>query len=369
MKCLQNLVGWKDHYDTNEIPHLPNEIRVSESGEFYQEKHPAMRLDLIKACLPSNRDLAEYLQEIGKSAVTEVLNDIRTDGKMARARRQLLANDIILTHGGLTNIPNEGRFVGIAFEPRTETGVKIALNKFALQLSQAQSLLKVYLYHSHRETPIKVFDFDSTQKGHFIWKDLQWELKDEELTGGIFYVGYYQDDLIGNAIKYDKLNWQTGFCRTCDGGRNQRRYSEIQKHVRMTSFYVPRNETDPNKLMFNPLKAVNDHTNNWGFNFNISVNCDLDDFFCNNRIILKNAIALRTIYKILKDISYSQQINYIEEQLKTMIIRDLEGDKATNYINIADQYQNEIKGLDFDLSGISHICLPCTEKGITYGVV
>ena len=112
--CLGGLIGWKNHYDTNEIPVLPTDLTESETGEYYQEIHPAMRLDLIKSTLPKNRDLAEYLQETEDGAVIKLLNDL-TEGKhLKRIGKTILSNDVIYNTAGWVNdtVINESRFVG-----------------------------------------------------------------------------------------------------------------------------------------------------------------------------------------------------------------------------------------------------------------
>ena len=50
--CLRGLIGWKDHFDLTDIPALGAALNDSESGEYYQEKHPAVSLELISAMLP-----------------------------------------------------------------------------------------------------------------------------------------------------------------------------------------------------------------------------------------------------------------------------------------------------------------------------
>lgn len=373
-ECLKKMIGWKDHYDLTEIPALNPDLKVSETGEFYQEKHPALRLDLIKSTLPSNRDLEEYLEEVEDSAITELLREIVTMKQMDKVGKEIVANDIIVNSEGFRDkkIINEGRFVGVRFRLEHEIGIKATINRLALQLTNAQNPLKIYVYHSHREEPLKEIDFVSTKLNSFNWMEVALDLMadDKELSGGSFFIGYYQDDLIGQAIQYDKLNWKTGFCGTCDGGSALRRYTSVSRHCNMRSFYVPANSLDSNRKMFDPDSIIESDTTNWGFNFNVSIKCDLTNFWCDNRLSLVNALGLRVTYKILKDISYSTQINHIEEQLKMMIIRDLEGDKETNYINIADQYQKALKAVKFDHSAINSVCLPCSvNSGVRYGVV
>ena len=206
----------------------------------------------------------------------------------------------------------------------------------------------------------------------FNWIDAQLDMlaDDKDLSGGSFYLGYYQDDLTGQAVKYDKLNWRTGYCGSCDGGIKQAKYTSVAKYVNMQAFYVPQPNLDPTRKMFDPSSIVETDENNWGFNFNISVKCDLTNFWCDNRLTLKNVLALKMTYKVLKDISFTMEINHVEEQLKMMIIRDLEGDVETKYVNLVSQYHRAIKALRLDQGGINEICIPCSIKsGVSYGTM
>jgi len=85
---------------------------------------------------------------------------------------------------------------------------------------------------------------------------------------------------------------------------------------------------------------------------------------------LKNALYLKVLMKILKKIQYSMETNFVEEQLKMMITRDLEGDKETRYINIPMQYEKALKALKFEFSSVNKICLPCSmNTGVSYGTM
>lgn len=376
-ECLKGLVGWQDHYDATEIPALPAELTESETGEYYQERHPALRLDLIKATLPSNRDLGDYLKGVEDGAVTQILNDLMESKELARTSKTVVANDVIYNSEGWINdvVVNESRFVGVRFRLLLSVGLKAVINRLALQLTQSQTKLPIYLYHSHKAKYLAKLEYTTTQGGEFKWVEVSDELElhadDADLSGGSFFLGYYQDDLTGQAVQYKKLNWRSGYCGGCDGGVNQRRYTSITKYVDMQPFYVPNASQSTDKdYMFDPSAIIEVDDNNWGFNFNISVNCDLTNFWCDNRKSLKNIIALQVTIKILKDMQFSQQINHIEEQLKMMIIRDLEGDKETKYINLYQQYSRAVKALKFNHSSISKVCLPCsTNSGVSYGVV
>lgn len=374
--CLRDLIGWKDHFDTNEIPGLSNNLKTSISGEFYQEKHAALKLDLIKSMLPENKDLEEYLQETEDAAIVQMLNDISTEKELSGTTKSLVQNDVIYNSVGWAKdtIVSQSRFVGIRFRLKHLIGLKVIINRFALQLDTTQGApgLTVYLYHSSKNDYIGSYAMVGNVPNSFNWREIgaQLHADDIDLSGGYFYLGYYQDDLVGQAINYEKLDWDKGYCGPCDGGVSQKRYLGLTKFVGMESFYVPNADLLPSKEMFDPSSVIIAGKFNWGFNFNISVVCDLTNFWCDNKMTLRNLLGLKVTQLILNDMKFSMQINHIEEQLKMMIIRDLEGDKETNYINIPDKYERALKAVKMNHSQINNVCLPCSvSSGTSYGVM
>jgi hypothetical protein len=141
--------------------------------------------------------------------------------------------------------------------------------------------------------------------------------------------------------------------------------------MEMRPFYVPNANLSNNRdFMFDPEAVIEVDSTNWGFNFSINVDCDLTQFFCENRRTLRNLLSLKVTIKVLEMIKYSQQINYVEEQIKTMIIRDLEGDVETKYVNLYSRYSRALKAVNFNFSSISKTCIPCDRNsGVTYGMM
>ncbi len=370
--CLKQLIGWKNHHNLIDIPALDPDLNVSETGEYYQEKHPAIKLDTIKAVIPRDKNLSEFLGETVEAAITEMLNELSEQKKIKHVGKEVLANDVIFGNGGwiANTILNESRFVGVRFLPNMSIGLKAQINRFALQATSAQTDLKIYLYHSNKTEPLNIFLHNSTVGGQFNWERVDWELfaDDENLSGGEFFVGYYQDDLSGNAIKYDKLNWSTGMCQVCNGANKEDTYKGLSTYVQMRSFYVPNGSLNVAREMFNPDAAICSDENNWGLNFNVSALCDITNFWCDNRRSLKQLLELKVVEKILKEIQYSKEINYIEERIKNLVIRDLEGDSQTRMRSIAEKYESALKSVRLDNGGINKTCLPPSiNSGIEYG--
>lgn len=373
IECMKGLIGWRNHYDLTDIPALNVSLNSSETGEFYQDYHPALRLDLIKQSLPANRDLDSYLEEKIKTGITQLLNDVSQKRKYDEYAKRVLANDILLNKYGWVNdkITNQGRFVGFRIQVTDEVGLKMIIKKIGTQFIGQTDPVDIYVYHTSKTDELFKKTVTPTGTGAWDWTEINTDLKSEskEYSRGYFYVGYYQDDLVGQAINYKDFDWNKGPCTSCDGGSRISKWRNLMKYMNIQPIYVPNASIDPLKKMFNVEDSFEVNDMNWGLNFNMSAECDLSTFFCEHRNSLKIGLGLKVTYLILKDMEFSQQINYIEESLKHLIIRDLEGDKDTNYVNIADRLNEEITNIVFDHSKISVMCLPCKKKKVNYGVM
>ncbi len=370
---LEKVVGWKDHYDTNEIPSLGVSLNNSTSGEFFNQFHPAMRLDIIKATLPQNRNLVEFLTTIRKDSITELLNDISTDKMAKQSGKGLLSNTIVLDKVGFhkDTIVNNSRFVGFAFTPSLDIGLDLVIKSLGMQFSQPQTKLKIYVYHTSRTKEIQIIEIDTDENYGWSWNelDLRMSADSKEYKGGQFLIGYYQDDLVGQAVNYDKMDWIEGPCGSCDGGISRKRWRGVHELSNLTPFYVPAQDLDPNRLLFDLDKTNTVSRENFGFNFSFNVECNLTNFFIENKKSFKNAIQYKTVIRILEEMKYSNQLNSVEERIRMMILRDLEGDIQTKSTNMYNRMTKAIKAIQFDHSKLSQPCLPgIRQGGVKYGV-
>ena len=92
---LKKVIGWKDHWDTTEIPALPASLTNTESGQYYQEYHPSVRLDYIQALLPSNYPLNTFLDDIETTAINQMLEKMVAQKKLNNAGMDLARNNLI----------------------------------------------------------------------------------------------------------------------------------------------------------------------------------------------------------------------------------------------------------------------------------
>ena len=370
---LKGLIGWRDHWDTAEIPALPASLTATATGEYYDQYHAALRLDYIAAMLPANRTLSDFLDQKETEAITQLLNDIVVKKELANFGKDVVNNTVVANPGGYgqTHI-NEGRFVGVRFAMHEEVGLRAVINRIALHATAAQTDLTIYLYHSHQAAAVATYTFNSTQANAQTWQSIEQAINYDNgtIVGGEWFIGYYQDDLAGNAIKYNKLNWKTGYCNTCDGGRKTAHYQKLAKHVSMSAFYVPASALDAGRNMFDPEDVIYTHTETYGLNFNVSIRCNLTQYLKDNKFAFKTAVGKKVAVSILEMIKFSGQINHVEENLKALIIRDLEGDDVTQAQPLINQLADTIEALNMDMGNLASECLPCARKPRTfYGAI
>lgn len=366
-----NLIGWRQFYDTNKIT-IPSTLTQSDSGEYFQEKHPALDLAIIKTCLPAGRSLDEYLRTTVTSATNGIFNDLLQYRKVREYGKSLLEESLLLNRYGWARdvITNQNRFVGMQIRVGDLTALKAIITEIGLQMNTEETF-NLYLYHSSKTEPLATYERTTTGSAQWDWKKHDIELssfKSELYHGGVFILGYYQEDLTGNAINYSNFNWEKGVCGGCNDS-HIRVWRSIKNNFHVFPMYVP-NGSFTKDEMFDMNDVIYSKTESFGLNMKFSVRCDLTEFFIQNRFAFKNLLSLKVTYTILQMMKFSQEINNVEENIKMMIIRDLEGDIDTKLMNIPTQYHVELKSTSYDVSGLNSKCLSCESDNYTpdYGM-
>ena len=370
---LKKVIGWKNHWDVAEIPALPASLTDTESGQYYQDYHPSVRLDYIQALLPSNYPLETFLDDIETSSLNQLLEKMVVQKKLNNAGMDLARNNLIYDNV-LKNKPiiNEGRFVGVEFYMEPSIGLRAMIHRIGLYLTSAQPSLTLYLYNSLQESAVAAYTFSSTSANSFTWlsQDVILDYSDgSDTSGGVWMLGYYQADLVGQAIQYDSLNWKNGYCRTCDKGLRSTKYNSVSRYVSMSPFYIDATKVPAVGTMFDTDDMIYTYDNNYGFNFNISIKCNLTQFWIDNRLTMTNALGKIVALKVLEMMKASSQVSAIEQNVQINIIRDLEGDSDTRQVPFWAQVERAVKATNLDQANMNGTCVPCARKGASYGAV
>ena len=375
---LKKVVGWKDHY-SSDIPPLSAPLKISESGRKFNDGsfNQLVRLDYIQSMLPSDRPLESFLEEVVEAACNDMLNRVANHKKLTATGKDLVSSKLIhqqIIRGD--QITNEGRFCGVQFRIKDAEGIRATINRVGLYLTSVQPSLTLYLFNSLQEDVVKTVTYTSTKANSFQWletgTDLLIDFDDgSDNSGAVWYLGYYQDDLVGNAIQYKTLNWSNGYCGSCGNNSNSSKsFKKLSKYIDMMPFYVASGSLPTVGKLFSHEDIVECTTNNFGFNFNITVSCNLTRFWIDNRLTFADAIGKMVALKVLEMIATSSQSSSTEQNLQPMALRALEADKETKSTTFLSQVERAVKVIHLDEGNVNNNpCLPCARKGGRTGVL
>ena len=375
-QCMVSLLGWRN--DANpDVPQITNsELLQSDSGLIYNDFHPLLSIENIVNTLPADKTIDNYLAEKVASGISKGLTKVMIEKKLNESTKTLLNSSKLFDGIGRfqDTIISDGSFVGIEVEIFPSYGTKVIIDKIGLQFTQPQTNLPIYIYHTSQIDAIKVVSATTTKQNSLEWLTLSETidfayLSDQYDSGGMFYIGYYQDGISGQAIKKD-FNWMQGPCNTCRGGANAMKiWNERLNFVRVVPVEVESSNLNGIQ-MFDYTKRKYTPVNNFGLNFGVTVQCDVSDYLCEQKFVLTDLIGKQVAVDILNDMKHSTRLNRLANVSQNMIIRDLEGDRETNEPGLAVRLSNSIKAVDFDFSKIDSPCLPCNKKwGIRKGSI
>lgn len=411
------LVGFQSPNDPS-YPALPDYLQASSSGRYINQVHPLCTLENLYNSAPefdkytypdwsaktylkgeivtdndilykASEDLAadypepgavgsdnwietnpfaEWLNSKMDTAITELISDLIRWKKLDHANRSLI--DSLKLFDGLGTISDriikESRFVGFEITISKQEGLMIQVDKMGLQLDAIQASVPIYLYHSSSEDPLKSFNVAVDKANTFNWKSVSDVImkyyEDTHDVDGVFYLGYYEDDLAGEtqAIRRNST-WGKEPCYGCTGW-NHYSWSIWSKHISISAFYVSTAYLGEDQKLFNTEKVVYDNSTNWGMNMAITVSCDMTNFFILNKGIFADALSMKLCLKLLGEIGFTTRMNFINDKTRALALAELSESDKDSFVN---KYLNELKALSLDLSGMSSDCLPCeSRKGI-----
>lgn len=379
---LKKVVGWGNDV-TGETPDFPTSLTDSESGQKYQQfKSDLVRIDYIVALLRPNYvgGVEAYLDDVETDAITILLNKLVEAKKWGDTGKEIVRNNLILPNvirGD--SITNESRFVGVEFVLNDFVGIRTVINRIGLYLTAAETGLTLYLFNSLQPTSVKTFTYISDTANAFQWIDQEVILDYDDgvqtspnvdTSAGVFYLGYYQNDLTGNAIEYKTLNWKNGGCSSCRGKENVLAFRSISKYVQMTPFFVASANVPAVGTLFDPDDVVYDINTNFGFNFNITIQCNLSQFFIDNKRAMKELIGKTVVWLILQMYAGSSQVSAIQQNVRILALRALEADKDTKASKWEHQVDRAVKTTNFDQGNVdNNPCVPCARKGGSWGTM
>jgi hypothetical protein len=280
-------------------PSINDANKGSKSGRYYNDGsfHATLTIDKIKSTQEnasiSDTDFNALLTRLDQAATMRCLNAVFN-------RPQLVEHSLLYERASnIRNvvIPNGGNFCGYR--------IKVAKGDWAVQLNSVSlyfdkvATFKLYLFNDLIASPVAEKQV-TTQANSQVIVDLDWAVSyvSSANSGGLFYIGYFQDDL-GDARALDE----------------QLNIWENTKIFGAYPFQSPRISGALNFNRTNPSVVFK----TYGLNLEVSSYKDYTRNIVQNAHLFDNARGLSMAIRVMEEIKYSSRTNAIERQGKEAI--------------------------------------------------
>jgi hypothetical protein len=427
MSCLFGLAGWRQTVNP-EYPQLSPALTSTVSGLYYQDAHPLVSVENLDQALknydefvyPAYAEHAAYaigdrvryagdskvyealvviadapaapalpsdwievnlfsqkIEALTRAAANKIASAMFTQKKLDGVTKTIFENTQLF--GGVGDLMNkevkQGRFVGLELRLKNAKDLAVLIQRIGTQFSLANPNFKLYIWSSSQSDPVQVIDLALTRGNAFQWSAqapavaLRY-LSEQLIPGGVYYIGYYEDDLQGQAINKG-YNFGALPCGSCNN--DLALFNTWTRVVDVTPFYVSaaqlvdRLPGDPGgPLLWDYGVQQYVYNNNFGLNLDLSAVCDVTDFLCRSSRVFTDSLVLQVAADVLTELAFSTRNNTIAKE-----VRDLAADAlkdTENKIGVYTKLDNSIKALSFDFSNLSENCLPCNNKnGLSWG--
>lgn len=407
--CFSNYIAWRDSINPCDKP-LSTDVSTSDSGQYFNDYHPLLTYENIKsiAVNPSRYNfqswdvaatyntgdiviyntgkydcyfrslidgntglepdsnpnqwvevdyISDWYKQKTNNSLSVLFNNVANVKKLNHKTKTVLDNfKLFNTEGRIKDtIVKSGRFVGYSVRLDQKENLSLFIKQLGVQFTELQTNLTIYVYHSSQNEPVTTFDLNTTKLKGFEWfsPEIRMDYVNDDIDTGRYYIGYYEDDIVGQAIN-KRLNFNSP-CFGCQGWKYED-YKNLSQFVDIYPISVSSQDIEVGRTMFD----VNDvrYTNNTNFGINLSLNirCDWSDFLCQNRDMFINAYRTQVAYDIMNEMLYSTRDNDLRQKINAAI----QGNDAVN--GFSQMLQTEIDAINFDMSDLGSPCMPCEKR-------
>ena len=420
------LVGWQQDY--NPAKAIDDDLLLTESGLLYQQAHPLVTLDNIRAIMPDDYMykypawkvtetyamdakvrhqgriwiatqevtgvepddgvegwqpydmVSDYIRQQVRSGIAQTVQQFLQTKSLLKESKPLLERRTFFDGSGRINNtqPNQHRLVGFSINPVRAMGVTAKIERIGLQMKGATGKVRVYLFHSSQAEPIYTDELEVTKgNGSFQWFNVKdWYMpyiSEGNDAGGTWYLCYNQSDLPEDmeAINVAK-DWSREPCGTCNIGSVEA-WRELTKYLAITPYKVPVGEDFAEyPEMWDEESIIYTNTCNYGMNVEVTVACDLTDFIIRERQVFATALQRQVGYTLLRTMAMNPDVRVNRNQSNVSqqnILYELDGNPQGRENGLGMQLRKAYEALDIDTRGIDRICLTCRPVGLRYRTV
>ena len=314
----------------------------------------------------------DWLTQKVNASISKVLNRVFTSKKIMESSKTLLENVQLFDGAGRfqDTITPSGRFVGIELTPKKINNIALILDYIGLQFTQEQTTLTIYVFHSSRSAAIDTQDITTLAANSFHWQagtidNLDYVNYTSHIdSGGRFFVGYFEDDISGNAI--NKQNQLSG-CNGCSD-IDWDLYNLWNRFFDVRSIEVAPGDLNGTSL-WDISKTGYQSGTNFGMNLSVSVKTDVTDILKSNKTVFTDALGYQFAYDMLKEMLTlpPARLNRLGDNAQKMAAFSIQ--ELNENETLKNRLDEAINGLTFDLSRLSQVLPKDTKKRLRIGAI
>ena len=417
---FSTLIGWRESENT-ELPPLTAALKTSTSGLYFNDSHPLATIENLDATGPNYDGVAHatysapttyalndvvryngvtyislanantghtpstsptwwkaqfnnYLEQLTNTAIINMVQRVIVDKQLTGASKALLDEVKLFDRDGriTSTIIPQSRFVGFELRAKNYEGLVATIRQIGYQFSEVQAGLKIYLFHSSQSTAVATYTLTTTTANSMQWFapvgfDLNFCKYSKTDAGGAWYIGYYEDDISGQAINRD-IDLTVEPCGTCWADA----YNYFAWQMRNRFFRITPCVFENKYLNGTSLPDLDGcgyiGNMNFGMNLGLSVYCDLTDFFVSNKALFTRALWKQMAHDVIRSIAFSTRMDGITQTLRSDAYVELKGDPTRPYKSgLEYELTKEYEALNISISDVNSPCLSKKNKGIKVG--
>ena len=305
---------------------VDDENMEARSKRYFDGFHPEVTIQNIKDAAIDDvnitlDDFNTYLKNLQEDCIASVLDGVFGEPEIIEQQTEFITTD-----RKPVLIPNVGWFVGRQIKVAADPRKSVLVNAVTLFFNGAVTF-PLYLFSSVKKSPIKQMEVTTEGESQVVVVPEDWMLNylDGNIKGGIFYLGYFQDDL-GSVQAYDEQPtcWLTG---------------KVYGSRIIEAPTVP-GQTD--FVRYNPYSTSRTH----GLNIEFTSVIDFTEMIVKNPHAFDKAIGLQMAAMVVEKLIHSVRSNRtqrISEEAAGRLYNDLNLDMHTPELPYSSGLKNQLR--------------------------
>ncbi len=241
-----------------------------------------------------------YIDDLYEQETINLATKFINNSKNVLKSKTLLANHSVIAGVAADKVTKNSRFVGFVLQPMEGNNVKNIIKKLGF-LGDHTENFTLYLYETSQKAAIATFIFDYTTANSQQWKavsDFIVKYDNTELVSGTSYkggvgqkyvLGYYEDDITGQAFK---MNFN----------QSLKHFSVFGKYLSVYPVEIPSTKLDGTNIP-GDLDSLSDYMTDetHGLYFKFTAQCDYTNLLNDNIEMFSESLQYAIAIRILED--------------------------------------------------------------------